>query len=56
MLTNDKINNKISKFFQTCHKILINNMSELTPDTVYPEVAKERRSSSFSDAHLEKVL
>ena len=31
-------------------------MSELTPDTAYPEVAKERRSSSFSEAHLEKVF
>ena len=30
-------------------------MSELTPDQGYPEAAKERRSSSFSEAHLEKV-
>ena len=31
-------------------------MTELTPGEGYPEAAKERRSSSFSDAQLEKVF
>ena len=47
---------QIRNILQIFHIIFNYKMSELTPDTAYPEVAKERRSSSFSEAHLEKVF